>query len=79
MEQLQKLVDGDKKALADPNGAGMEIDHRDGSGVYFPSPQLEIIKKRLASEERDLAKAKEALTDLEREAARKAVPLEWRR
>jgi hypothetical protein len=78
IDRLEKLVAADKKAVEDPNAAGLPVRRVNGRGEILPSPELDAIKKRLPGEEQDLAKAREALADLEREAASKAIPLEWR-
>ena len=79
VEQLEKLVEADKRAVEDPNAAGVPVARPDYRGVVLPSPELEIIKRRLGGEQKELARAREDLADLERDAARKAIPLEWRR
>ena len=56
----------------------MAVRPPDWRGVVLPSPEYDIMKRRLPGEERDLARAREDLAELERDAARKAVPLDWR-
>jgi hypothetical protein len=79
VERLERVVKADRKILEDPNSAGLPVGRIDRHGVVQPSPELQAVKKRVEAEEKQLAEAREALNDLDREAAGKAVPLEWRR
>ncbi|MBI5548510.1 MAG: DUF4124 domain-containing protein [Deltaproteobacteria bacterium] len=79
IERLERQVEADRKAVEDPNAAGIPLGRLDAHGAFISNPHLEEIKRRLADSEQELAKAREDLADLEREAARKAIPLHWRR
>lgn len=47
--------------------------------IFVLNPEVERVRERLASNRRELVRAKEDLADLERRAAFAAVPLHWRR
>lgn len=47
--------------------------------VFVLNPEVERVRERLASNRRELVRAKEDLADLERRASFAAVPLHWRR
>jgi len=79
IERLEKAILMDRKILQDPGSAGLPVGRVDRRGMVQPLPEVEAVKKRLESEEKDLLKAREDLNDLDREAASKAIPLEWRR
>lgn len=76
---LERTLAKDRKTLENPGSAGLPLSKPDMYGRILPSAEFEQVRERVASGERRLAQAREALADLEREAAREAVPLEWRR
>lgn len=78
VETLESTLAADRAAVADPNAAGMPV-RRLIDGTVLPSFEYEAAKQRVARNEAELAKAREALEDLDRSASREAVPQEWRR
>lgn len=76
--QLEQSRGALQKRVNDPAGSGVPV-FIDANGITRPSPELERTRARLAEVEAELAQAREDLADLERQAARSAVPLEWRR
>jgi Domain of unknown function (DUF4124) len=66
-EQLQKVANQEGYMVVDAYGRTMT------------AGQSTALKMQVAEDERVLREAREALEDLERVAAREAIPLEWRR
>lgn len=79
VEFWEREVKAEREASEDPSSAGIPVQSPDRAGVIWPNPEVERACARLKEAEAQLAKAREALADLEREAARKAIPLTWRR
>jgi len=79
VERLEKALESDKKALADPAHSGIPQMPLNSAGYRPPNPEMDEIKKRIPDEEKELAQAREDLADLDRQASRQAVPQYWRR
>ncbi|MGC4123058.1 MAG: DUF4124 domain-containing protein [Myxococcales bacterium] len=79
IDRLQRMIDADKKALADPTNSGIPMMSPNANGVILPNPEFEAIRRRIPEEEAQLRDAKEDLADLEREASRNSVPQNWRK
>jgi hypothetical protein len=75
---LETALAADRKVQADPGGHGIAIQYG-ADGMVRPSAEFLALEERLRSNERDLARARERLHDLEVQASREAVPREWRR
>ena len=73
---LEQAIAADRALVADPKALPV---NRQVHGGVLPSAEYEAAVERLKRAERDLAQAREDLADLERQAAREAVPFEWRR
>ncbi|HEY3450111.1 MAG TPA: DUF4124 domain-containing protein [Myxococcales bacterium] len=79
IDRLQRMIDADKKALADPANSGIPMMPPNANGVILPNPEFDAIRRRIPEQEAQLREAKEDLADLEREASRNSVPQNWRR
>ena len=66
-EQLKRVANQESYMVVDPYGRVMT------------AGQATALRMQMAEDERVLGEAREALQDLERVAAREAIPLEWRR
>ncbi len=66
-EQLKRVANEESYTVVDPYGRTMT------------AGRATALKMQVAEDERVLNEAREALHDLERLAAREAIPLEWRR
>jgi len=66
-EQLKRVANQESYMVVDPYGRVMT------------AGQATALRMQVAEDERVLHEAREALYDLERVAAREAIPLEWRR
>ena len=66
-EQLQKVANQEGYMVVDAYGRTMT------------AGQSTALKMQVSEDERVLREARESLEDLERVAAREAIPLEWRR
>lgn len=75
---LERALAADRAKVADPAAAGMPL-RRLADGTILPSFEYEAAQQRVARNEAELARAQEALEDLDRSASREAVPQEWRR
>jgi hypothetical protein len=76
--RLEAAIQTDRATLADPSGHGVNLTFNASGGVV-PSAELERVKEHLARSEQELAQARQALDDLDRQASRESVPREWRR